>query len=89
MAEFLQSLERKCVVAADVRIDLVVSALFSEELFQEIYRNANSHNYSLRKHPFLLALRKRMFLQAIRTTTKFRETKKFNNSKVNIKRRRK
>lgn len=29
MAEFLQSLERKCVVAADVRIDLVVSALFS------------------------------------------------------------
>ena len=29
MAEFLQSLERKYVVAADVRIDLVVSALFS------------------------------------------------------------
>ena len=29
-------------MAADVRIDLVVSALFSEELFQEIYRNAKS-----------------------------------------------
>ena len=73
-------------MAADVRIDLVVSALFSEELFQEIYRNANSQNYSLRKHPFLLALRKRMFSLAIRTTTKFRETKKFNNSKVKVKR---
>ena len=73
-------------MAADVRIDLVVSALFREELFQEIYRNANSQNYSLRKHPFLLALRKRMFSLAIRTTTKFRETKKFNNSKVKVKR---
>ena len=73
-------------MAADVRIDLVVSALFREELFQEIYRNANSQNYSLRKHPFLLALWKRMFSLAIRTTTKFRETKKFNNSKVKVKR---